>query len=254
MASYPPTPRSRGSLSGLILLLLGVWGGLAPYIGPYLHFGYTPDTAWAGTPGRLYLSAVPGAVVAVGGLVAMITRSRGLGGAAALLAALGGGWFIAGSSMMRILPVTVGSGVRMGVPLAHSVRQMELTYLAFFAGIGAVMVFFAALALGRFSIGSYRDHVRFGDGDAMISPGVLAGTAGLSAPVTSPLGGYEPASYQSPGYQSGGFPWSSAAATDTPTVSRFVPGQSQYPSQYPPEPGDHGPLGAAEQDTFPQQP
>jgi hypothetical protein len=245
---------------GLILLLLGAWGGLAPYVGPYLHFGYTPDTAWAATPGRLYLSAIPGAVVAVCGLVIIVTRSRGLGGTSALVAALGGGWFIAGGGVILLLPASIGSGIVAGTPLvgsgvtagsvlATTVRGAELTYLAFFAGIGAVMVFFGALALGRFSIASYRDHVRYGDDGTLLSPGGLASIPGLGSPATAPLGGYEPTSYQA----DTGYPWSAAAPPQAPTVSRFVPGQGLFPSQYPPEPADPGPLGAAEQDTFPQQ-
>lgn len=235
-------------MSGLILLLLGAWGGLAPYIGPYLHFGFTPDTAWQSTPGRLYLSAVPGAVVALCGLVIILTRSRGLGGMAGLVAALGGGWFIVGGAAVVIMPASLGSGVLIGSAFATSMRGAALTYLAFFDGIGAAMVFFAALALGRFSIGSYRDHVRFGDG-GIISPGDLAGVPGLGSPATAPPGGYEPSSYQGTSY-----PWSAAAPPNAPTVSRFVPGQGLFPSQYPPEPEDHGPLGAAEQDTFPGTP
>src|SRR5215472_3624667 len=246
MAGYPPTPRSRGGLSGLILLVLGAWGGLAPYIGPYLHFGFRPDTAWAATPGRLYLSAIPGAVVAVCGLAIMITRNRGLGGFAGLIAALGGGWFIVGGAVVAIIPATLGSGVLAGAPLATSVRGVTLTYLAFFYGIGALMVFFAALALGRFSIGAYRDHVRFGVAGRLLSPGEPAMAAGLASPAPSPLGGYGPG-----GNQAGGYPWSAAAPPDAPTVSRFVPGQGLFPSQYPPEPVDSGPLGAAEQDTSP---
>jgi hypothetical protein len=35
-------PRSRGALSGVLLILLGAWGGLIPFIGPYFHYAYTP--------------------------------------------------------------------------------------------------------------------------------------------------------------------------------------------------------------------
>jgi len=34
MAEGVRTPRSRGGLSGLALILLGAWGGIAPYAGP----------------------------------------------------------------------------------------------------------------------------------------------------------------------------------------------------------------------------
>jgi len=42
-------PRSRGTFSGVLLVLLGAWGGLIAFIGPYFHYAYTPDSAWSYT-------------------------------------------------------------------------------------------------------------------------------------------------------------------------------------------------------------
>jgi hypothetical protein len=39
-------PRSRGAVSGVALILLGLWGALIPFVGPYFHYAYTPDTGW----------------------------------------------------------------------------------------------------------------------------------------------------------------------------------------------------------------
>src|SRR5262249_3592540 len=63
MADGVQTSRSRGSMCGLALILLGAWGGVAPFAGPSVGFGFTPDRAWESTSGRLFLSAIPGAVV-----------------------------------------------------------------------------------------------------------------------------------------------------------------------------------------------
>ena len=60
MASVTRIPRSRGGVTGVLLIILGAWGGLVPFVGPYFHYAYTPDKAWAYTSGRLYLSIVPG--------------------------------------------------------------------------------------------------------------------------------------------------------------------------------------------------
>ena len=59
--------RSRGAVCGAALILLGLWAGLAPFVGPYFHFGFTPDKAWEYNTGRLYLSAVPGAASGLAG-------------------------------------------------------------------------------------------------------------------------------------------------------------------------------------------
>ena len=95
--------RSRGAVCGAALILLGLWGGLAPFVGPYFHFGFTPDKAWEYDTGRLYLSAVPGAAALLGGLAVILTRSRFVGISGGVLAALGGAWLIAGAQVTTIL-------------------------------------------------------------------------------------------------------------------------------------------------------
>jgi hypothetical protein len=158
MAGSPATPRTRGSICGLALVLLGAWGALIPFVGPYFRFGFTPDRAWAYTEGRLVLSAVPGAVALLAGLVVMLTRSRGIGTAAAIVAALAGGWFIAGSDVVAALPGVFRPGsVSQGLPIATGTRLIMLTTLSFWAATGALIVFFAALAVGRFSLLAAKD-------------------------------------------------------------------------------------------------
>ena len=72
-------PRSRGFASGLLLVLLGLWGGLVPFIGPYFHLTIGPDRAWAYTSGRLWLSIIPAAASVLGGLMLMYSANRATG-------------------------------------------------------------------------------------------------------------------------------------------------------------------------------
>ncbi len=152
-------PRSRGAVCGLLLILLGLWGGLAPLAGPYYHFGFTPDKAWAYTSGRLYLSVVPGAAALLGGLMMLVTRSRAVGIAGAVLGVLGGAWFIAGSGFVKA--VLKNTSVSIGKPLESAnmtaALQDYLARAALFFGLGALIVFVAALAIGRFSLLAARD-------------------------------------------------------------------------------------------------
>ena len=67
--------RSRGAASGFLLVLLGLWGALIPFIGPYFHFAYTPDSAWTYSTARLWLEILPGAAVFLGGLLLMIATA-----------------------------------------------------------------------------------------------------------------------------------------------------------------------------------
>lgn len=152
-------PRSRGAVCGVLLVLLGIWGGLAPFIGPYLHFGFTPDHAWKYTEGRLYYSAIPGAVALVGGVLVVVTRNRALGIAGGILAVLSGAWFGLGDGF--VTTVLKKTSISIGSPLAHvgiaSALRTYLESIAFFGGLGLVVLFFGALAIGRFSMLSARD-------------------------------------------------------------------------------------------------
>jgi hypothetical protein len=153
MAGMSRMPRSRGAFSGVLLILLGAWGGLIPLVGPYFHYAYTPNTTWHFTLARLWLEILPGGAVVLGGLLVTLSASRLIAGAGAILAALGGGWFIVGGEVNRLWPHI---GVP-GAPAGISVTRVVLEELGFFTGLGAVIVFFAALALGRCSVAVSQD-------------------------------------------------------------------------------------------------
>src|SRR5216684_2735056 len=105
MAGMSGIPRSRGAFSGVMLILLGAWGGLIPFVGPYLHYAYTPpNTAWHFTLARLWLEILPGAAVVLGGVLVTLSASRLIAGGGAILAALGGGWFVVGREVNRLWP------------------------------------------------------------------------------------------------------------------------------------------------------
>src|SRR5215468_8405591 len=97
MASVTRIPRSRGSVAGVLLIILGAWGGLIPFIGPYFHYAYTPDTTWTYNTARLWLEILPGAAVFLGGALLMITANRTIAMFGALLASAGGAWFALGT-------------------------------------------------------------------------------------------------------------------------------------------------------------
>jgi hypothetical protein len=238
MASVAPIPRSRGSLCGLVVALLGAWAGLAPLVGPDLGYGYGPDKAWDLTSGRLYLSVVPGAIALATGLAILLTRSRGFGGLCAFVAALAGGWLIAGSSIVALLPSSIRTHITVGGPIPTSPTRIELTALGFFTGTGALIVFFAALALGRFSIAGYRDYLRFGT-DLVGAP--AAGTSGLAFDpfaTGQPFAPTQPQAFQSPSPYTPGQYAAGQYESGQYGAGQYGAGQyggSQYPDQYPPD-------------------
>jgi hypothetical protein len=146
-------PRSRGVLSGLLLILLGAWGALVPFVGPYFHFAYTPDHAWTYTTGRLWLNVLPGAATVLGGLIVLISASRPLAHFGAWLAALSGAWFALGSV---IGPTWIGTQMATGTPVGGSSTR-ALEQIGFYTGLGIAIVLVAGMALGRFSVIGVRD-------------------------------------------------------------------------------------------------
>jgi hypothetical protein len=209
--------RSRGGVCGLLLILLGAWGALVPFVGPYFHYAYTPDRTWAYTSGRLWLEVAPGVAAVLGGLIVLATRSRMWGALGALLAALGGAWFVVGAAVTAQF-IKSGS-IKPGLPVgtsagaaASSLRQF-LEGLGFFTGTGLLIVFFAAIALGRFSATSVTV------GDVVASDSLVGDTA---------AGGIA-------GQQS----WTAreTPADEPQTQGSYPASQDQYPtvaSQYPP--------------------
>ena len=147
MAGTLRVRRSQGALSGALLVLLGIWGALIPFVGPYFHYAYTPDRAWVATSARMWLEVLPGVVTMAGGIVVLFSRFRPTAVLGAWLAAVAGAWFAAGD-------VIAGRWARLpqpGTPAGGPARAV-LEQIGFFTGLGIVIVFVAALALGRFTV------------------------------------------------------------------------------------------------------
>jgi hypothetical protein len=149
MAGMLRVPRSRGALSGVLLVLLGAWGALIPFIGPYFHYAFTPDQAWTYNTDRLWLEVLPGVAVLLGGLIALVASTRPTAVFGAWLAALGGAWFVVGRPLSTLW--TTGAVVAGGRPVGGTVIRAAEN-IGFFAGLGVVVLFFAAMALGRFTV------------------------------------------------------------------------------------------------------
>jgi hypothetical protein len=138
--------RSRGVLSGFVLFLLGAWGALIPFVGPYFHYAYTPDIAWTYTSPRLWLEILPGAAVFLGGILLMMAAGRHTALFGALLAAAGGAWFVLGTMLSPLWNNNVPLG---GSPASLTVTMRIAEQIGFFTGLGVVIVAVAAAAFGR---------------------------------------------------------------------------------------------------------
>jgi hypothetical protein len=147
-------PWTRGAMSGVMLIILGAWAAIVPFIGPYLDFAYTPaaNTAWHWTTARGWLEVAPGAAAFAGGLLLLGSTNRAVAIAGSWLGVAGGAWLIVGPSLADVLDQSVGTP-----DPTSSTNVQALEELFFFYGVGALILFFAATALGRLSVQSVRD-------------------------------------------------------------------------------------------------
>lgn len=146
MAGMLQMRRSRGAASGFLLVLLGAWGALIPFIGPYFHYAFTPDTTWTYTTARLWLEILPGAAVFLGGILLMIATGRHIALFGAILAAAAGAWFTLGTTLS---PLWNNHATLGGSPASSTQFMRIMEQLGFFSALGVVIVLIAAAAFGR---------------------------------------------------------------------------------------------------------
>ncbi|OBF18059.1 hypothetical protein A5725_20355 [Mycobacterium kubicae] len=145
-------PRSRGAVTGLLLVLLGAWGALIPFVGPNFDFAYTPGQSW--TAARGWLEVLPGAATAVGGLLLIVSRNRATAMLGGWLATFGGAWFIVGTTLAPLLRTE-----SVGDPVAVTDRKRAVLELAYFTGLGTLIVFLGGAVLSRLAVRLARDVV-----------------------------------------------------------------------------------------------
>jgi hypothetical protein len=145
-------PRSRGALSGLLLILLGAWGALVGFFGPNINWAYMTDPAWTWTTAKGWLEVLPGAVTAMGGLLLLVSGNRASAVFGGWLAALGGAWFVVGRTFASTL--NIGD---VGQPAAATDLKRALLEVTYFTGLGALIVFLGGAALARAAVRHARD-------------------------------------------------------------------------------------------------
>src|SRR2546430_13554760 len=95
-------PRRRGALTGVLLVLLGLFAALVPFVGPYFNYQIGTTSTWDWSMDRLWLSVLPGAAAVLGGLVMLYSTRRSAAALGGLLALAGGLWFIVGPSVSML--------------------------------------------------------------------------------------------------------------------------------------------------------
>jgi hypothetical protein len=143
-------PRSRGAATGVLLIVLGLWGAAAPFVGPDLDFSFNPSQEWSAARG--WLEVLPGVVTVIGGSLLALSRNRITAMLGGWVSVIAGAWFVVGRAVAG--PLELGD---VGTPVASNDTQRLLLELSYFHGLGALIVFLGAVALGRLSVRSFRD-------------------------------------------------------------------------------------------------
>jgi hypothetical protein len=129
--------------TGLLIMLLGAWGGILPYVGPL--FGYRMDNtgAWAWTTPHWELNLAAGALVFLGGMFILFGwRPTAVFGG--LLSLIGGAWLVVGPLFASIWLHTAAQ-----TRVASSSWQAAMRPLGYHYGTGLVIVALSAWVIGR---------------------------------------------------------------------------------------------------------
>jgi hypothetical protein len=129
-------------VAGLAILVLGIWGGIIAFVGPYFSFTLGPDHTWTWTMGRLWLDVLPAIAAVFGGLTLLAGGPRISGRFGALMALLAGAWFAIGPSLSEIWHIGGAQGIGHGTA---TVQGLEM--LSMHTGLGVVVAALAAYAL-----------------------------------------------------------------------------------------------------------
>jgi hypothetical protein len=139
-----PIPRRRGATIGFLVLLLGVWGALIPFVGPYFNYQVGTTSTWDWSVDRLWLSVLPGVAAALGGLVMLLSTRRSTASLGGLLALAGGLWFVIGPSMSMLW----NHGVQASGPAFGDTGTRVLEWLGFYYATGGLITILSAYGLG----------------------------------------------------------------------------------------------------------
>src|SRR5918999_6203182 len=137
-------PRKRGAFTGLLLVVLGVWGALIPFVGPYFDYQIGTTQTWDWTSDRFLLSVLPGAAAVLGGLIMLYSTRRATASFGGLLALAGGLWFVAGPSVSMLW----NDGVSATGAAIGDTGTRVLEWIGFHYGTGGLITLFSAYGLG----------------------------------------------------------------------------------------------------------
>jgi len=129
--------RTAATVAGALAVVVGAWGGIAPYVGNALHYSADGSATWVWNLQHGLLSLLPGAIAVIAGALLIISawvrreeasalHTFGLAVATALLG-LSAVWFLIGSS---VWPIYFTSRVLVSASPVRNFANLGGTYVA----------------------------------------------------------------------------------------------------------------------------
>lgn len=140
------------ALVGVIIMILGIWGALVPFVGPTFGYGMGGTAAWTWSESHLTLHLLPG-LAAIAGAVLLLRGRLATKYIGAMLAMAGGIWFVIAPTLHPLW--TAGSSMG-GMSMGGSKLSSALSGLGYHYGTGALIAVLAAYALGALGASSAR--------------------------------------------------------------------------------------------------
>lgn len=140
---------SHLKIAGLVVLVLGMWGALIPFVGPTFGYGMGGSAAWTWTESHATLHLAPGLAAILGAVMLLASRRQGVQLAGALIAVAGGLWFVISPSLHPLWAGDSSGGVMSGGMMhAESAASSALSALGYHYGAGALIAVAGAYAVG----------------------------------------------------------------------------------------------------------
>jgi uncharacterized membrane protein len=164
-------PRTKGAITGFLIVLLGLWGALIPFVGPYFNYAMHSDQTWQWFSDRFWLEVLPGIVAVLGGLILMRGATRASTSFGAMMALAAGLWYIVGPNVSMLWN---HGAITIGPPIGQHNITRTLEWLGFFYGLGGLITLFSSYALGFMAALPIVD-------ERVVGRTVATGTAGATA-------------------------------------------------------------------------
>ncbi|MGI8614730.1 MAG: hypothetical protein ACR2KL_12435 [Nocardioidaceae bacterium] len=146
---FPESTARRLNGAGVILLLLGAWGALVPFVGPSFGYDMGGGSAWTWSESHATLHLAPGVAAILGGLFLMFGKERTAQRFGAGVAAVAGIWFVVGPSLH---PLWAGQSVGGTMDMGGTAWSSALSALGYHYGTGAAISVVAAYAVGVLAV------------------------------------------------------------------------------------------------------